>query len=292
MRLELPPYRPRLGSERLNQAGVPVIDLTLDSPSDTDHAPVEGAPSTGLWNDRAIDIIDVDSLPDRHSSPRLLDVYQTYPFEPVDLDDIVIVNRPAPQNGRNCCIHSFLPTRRIIRQTTNQMLLYENQFFRTNDNFLHTLINHMAPSGRRRTNSSVRHSRTYPYYRSPRQNGSTVPNEYNLFPDHSSANTPSKKDTPVTQCLLRETPDAMKGFTRSLDKSQKFVCPNCIDELGVSDDYVKRSIWMGRCGHIYCGSCATLFKSMKSKGPQSVICSVKHCNKVITGNHNLREIYV
>ncbi|EMR10321.1 hypothetical protein PNEG_01577 [Pneumocystis murina B123] len=289
MRLELPPYRPRLGSECLTQGGIPVIDLTVDTPSQSDHDPVENYGSNDLWNGR---VIDVDSLPDRHSSSRHLDVYQTFPFESIDLDDILLLNHSISQSSRNCHIHSFPPTRRVTRQTTNQMRLWENQFFQTNDSFLHALINHMTPLNTRRANTSVRYSRTYPYYLSSRQNFSTTPIEYNLFTDHSNINAFSKKDTSITPHLLKGAPDAMKGFTRSLNKSQKLVCPNCIDELGVSDDFVKRSIWMGKCGHIYCGDCAKLFKSMKSKGPHSAICPVKHCNKVITGNHNLREIYV
>ncbi|KTW29703.1 hypothetical protein T552_00911 [Pneumocystis carinii B80] len=303
--LELPCYRPRQGTECIVQRGIPVIDLTVDTPTHREYEAVEGSRTydirdnmgSNVRNKRrfeGVEVIDVDNLAESQSSRGEIEVYERYPFEGINLEEILVLNGSISENNRNCHIGSFGPTRRITRQTANQMRLWENRIFERNDSFLQALINHMTPSNRRRGNGSVRYSRTYPYYISSRQNISTTttPIEYSIFTEQSNINRFSKKDALITQRPFKEAPSAMKGFTRSLNKSQKLVCPNCIDELGVSDDFIKRSIWMGKCGHIYCGSCAKIFKSMKSKGPQSVICPVKHCNKVISGNHNLREIYV
>ncbi|KAK3068880.1 hypothetical protein LTR53_013221 [Teratosphaeriaceae sp. CCFEE 6253] len=49
-----------------------------------------------------------------------------------------------------------------------------------------------------------------------------------------------------------------EGFTRNPKDDEVVVCPNCGDELAVSEDEVKQQVWVVKaCGHAYCGRCAT-----------------------------------
>jgi hypothetical protein len=46
-------------------------------------------------------------------------------------------------------------------------------------------------------------------------------------------------------------PSAPAGFTRSPGEDELLVCPHCDDELGVSNDEVKRQVWVVKtCGHV------------------------------------------
>ncbi|TKA73410.1 hypothetical protein B0A55_04273 [Friedmanniomyces simplex] len=48
-----------------------------------------------------------------------------------------------------------------------------------------------------------------------------------------------------------------EGFTRNPGEDEVVVCPNCGDELAVSEDEMKQEVWVVKgCGHAYCGMCA------------------------------------
>ena len=52
---------------------------------------------------------------------------------------------------------------------------------------------------------------------------------------------------------------AQEGFTRTPNKDDVLVCPNCDDELGLGDDEVKRQVWVVKaCGHV----CAILSSTL------------------------------
>ena len=56
-------------------------------------------------------------------------------------------------------------------------------------------------------------------------------------------------------------PPAEKGFTRSPEEDEEVVCPNCGDELAVSEDETKSQVWVIKaCGHVSC-SCVDVFKA-------------------------------
>ncbi|KAG5513698.1 hypothetical protein PMAC_000736 [Pneumocystis sp. 'macacae'] len=285
-------YRFRTSVQSSMQAEIPVIDLTVDTPFQNELPSVETQQNSSLLHGRPIDVIDVDSLPDRRCSQRHLEYFQSLSFESfIDLGDMLVLGHSLSQGQANNSINTAFYPRRITRQATNQIYQWDDQILQTNDNFLHALINRITSSNRRRINSSVRRSTSYPYYIRSHQDFISSSLEYNQFLETDNE-VVSRKNTSLSSIQYKKPPKAMKGFTRSLNRNQKLVCPNCIHELGISDDPVKKNIWVGKCGHVYCGVCALVFRSMKSKGPHSAICVVKHCHKIISGNHNLREIYV
>ncbi|KAG4306052.1 hypothetical protein PORY_000040 [Pneumocystis oryctolagi] len=276
--LLVPTYHLETVFPRSIQADTPVIDLTVDIPSQNDQASSEAPQSLGLWRGRVIDVIDVDSLPDRRRPQRHLEYFQPFSFESfMDLGDMLVLGHSLPQQLTSSSMNSSVQTRRITRQMANQMRLRENRILQTNNNFLHALMSHMTSSSRRRTNASVRRSTSYPYYTRSHQDFVSTPLEYNHLFEETDNTVFSSKDTSLSHVQYKKPPEAMKGFTRSLNRNQKLVCPNCIHELGVSEDPVKKTIWIGKCGHVYCGSCAKVFRSMKSRGSRAAICTVKHC---------------
>jgi ribosomal protein L37AE/L43A len=53
-------------------------------------------------------------------------------------------------------------------------------------------------------------------------------------------------------------PSPEAGFSRNPTEDDIVVCPNCGDELAVSEDEVKQQVWVIKsCGHAYCGTCTT-----------------------------------
>lgn len=291
--LLVPPHHSRMTTQSSTQGEIPVIDLTIDTPSQNEQLSAELQQNHSLFHGRAIDVIDVDSLPDRQCSQRHLEYFQPLSFESfIDLGDMLVLGHSLSQRSSGNATDHLVYPRRITRQAANQIYQWEDQIIRTNDSFLHALMNRMTSSSRRRTNASVRRSTSYPYYIRSHQDLISSSLDYDQLFAETDNEVVSRKNTSSASVQYKKPPEAMKGFTRSLNRNQKLVCPNCIHELGISDDPVKKSIWIGKCGHVYCGSCAFVFRSMKSKGPHAAICAVEHCHKIITGNHNLREIYV
>ncbi|CCJ30674.1 unnamed protein product [Pneumocystis jirovecii] len=260
---EVPPHHSRMTTQSSTQGEIPVIDLTIDTPSQNEQLSAELQQNHSLFHGRAIDVIDVDSLPDRQCSQRHLEYFQPLSFESfIDLGDMLVLGHSLSQRSSGNATDHLVYPRRITRQAANQIYQWEDQIIRTNDSFLHALMNRMTSSSRRRTNASVRRSTSYPYYIRSHQDLISSSLDYDQLFAETDNEVVSRKNT------------------SSASGSQ-----------GISDDPVKKSIWIGKCGHVYCGSCAFVFRSMKSKGPHAAICAVEHCHKIITGNHNLREIY-
>jgi len=60
-------------------------------------------------------------------------------------------------------------------------------------------------------------------------------------------NGPARPATPKYE----PPPPAEKGFTRSPEEDEEVVCPNCGDELAVSEDETKAQVWVVKgCGHV------------------------------------------
>jgi hypothetical protein len=68
---------------------------------------------------------------------------------------------------------------------------------------------------------------------------------------------PARPPTPKYEA----PPPPEKGFTRSPEEDEEVVCPNCGDELGVSEEETKAQVWVIKsCGHVS-HSCTTSFLS-------------------------------
>ncbi|EMC98385.1 hypothetical protein BAUCODRAFT_138136 [Baudoinia panamericana UAMH 10762] len=75
-------------------------------------------------------------------------------------------------------------------------------------------------------------------------------------------------ERPASPYVAPEKPE--KGFTRNPGEEDVVVCPNCGDELAVSEDEVKQQVWIVKtCGHAYCGDCAQKrLRKVSKKGKQ------------------------
>lgn len=86
-------------------------------------------------------------------------------------------------------------------------------------------------------------------------------------------------------------PPPRQGYTRSPKDNMTLVCPDCGDELGKNTD-VKKEVWIGKCGHTYCGSCAARQRNNKGKGVKAGRCIVDGCAKIISGDKGLMEVFL
>jgi hypothetical protein len=68
------------------------------------------------------------------------------------------------------------------------------------------------------------------------------------------------------------------------------ICPQCNDELGKSKEEPKREVWIGKCGHTYCGECAVSHRRNKSKGAKAGRCNVEGCTKIISGDKGMIKV--
>jgi len=88
-------------------------------------------------------------------------------------------------------------------------------------------------------------------------------------------------------------PSARQGFTRSPTENMALICPHCGEELGKNlDDVVKKEVWVAKCGHTYCGSCAASQRKNRSKGINAGRCSVEGCQKIISGDKGMFEVFL
>ena len=84
-------------------------------------------------------------------------------------------------------------------------------------------------------------------------------------------------------------PPAKGGFTRSPKEGMTLVCPDCAVELGKNAD-VKKEVWVGKCGHVYCGECAERQRMNKGRGARVGRCCVEGCTKIISGDKAMIRI--
>ncbi|EWC48147.1 hypothetical protein DRE_02251 [Drechslerella stenobrocha 248] len=92
--------------------------------------------------------------------------------------------------------------------------------------------------------------------------------------------------------------EARAGFTRSPKSEDAIGCSNCEQELGDSDDDIKKQIWVMKCGHCYCGECANTMLSQPAPRPQKgkrrkfMTCAITGCRQTTSGKRFIWEIYV
>lgn len=110
---------------------------------------------------------------------------------------------------------------------------------------------------------------------------------------------------PVEDALARRReaeykapPAAREGFTRSPTTDDVLVCPTCDHELGTpsEDSECQATVWLGKCGHVYCGKCAATFKAIptrakKIRGSHNGYCDVEGCKANLRGK-GLWEIFL
>ena len=77
---------------------------------------------------------------------------------------------------------------------------------------------------------------------------------------------------------IRILPPARESFTRSPREGDHLVCPSCDHELGTPSKEHKDHdrMWVGTCGHMYCGKCA----EVKIAGGS---CDVEECMVSLRG---------
>lgn len=88
----------------------------------------------------------------------------------------------------------------------------------------------------------------------------------------------------------RAPPPARTGFTRSPTENMTLICPQCNDELGKSKEDPKKEVWIGKCGHTYCGECAASHRRNRSRGAKAGRCIVDGCNKIISGDKGMIKV--
>ena len=88
----------------------------------------------------------------------------------------------------------------------------------------------------------------------------------------------------------RPPPPPRSGFTRSPTENMALICPQCNDELGKSKEVPKKDVWIGKCGHTYCGECAATYRSNKFKGARADRCIVEGCTKIISGDKGMIKV--
>ncbi|KAK9323391.1 hypothetical protein V1517DRAFT_320624 [Lipomyces orientalis] len=105
-------------------------------------------------------------------------------------------------------------------------------------------------------------------------------------------------------------PPPRKGYTRMISSGTRLVCPDCNHILGApskpSQEVPKdedersspnatdihRTIWAGKCGHVYCGNCATKYRKARRGRKQTVgICVVPGCKQNLTGARGMFELF-
>ncbi|EPS44545.1 hypothetical protein H072_1468 [Dactylellina haptotyla CBS 200.50] len=100
----------------------------------------------------------------------------------------------------------------------------------------------------------------------------------------------NQKDKPIKA--------ARDGFTRSPKSEDALGCSNCDQELGDSDDEIRKQIWIMKCGHCYCGECANnmlsqpIPKPVKGRKGKYATCAIDGCRTTLSGKKFIWEIYV
>jgi hypothetical protein len=117
--------------------------------------------------------------------------------------------------------------------------------------------------------------------------------DYSLNAGHIYGNDGSLRDLPCFKDDDYNAPSAArKGYTRSPADTMTLICPECSGELGKSVDALQKEVWVAKCGHVYCGSCAFGHRQNKGKGTKADKCLVDGCVRVISGLNGMMEVFL
>ncbi|KAK9374879.1 uncharacterized protein V1513DRAFT_63011 [Lipomyces chichibuensis] len=102
-------------------------------------------------------------------------------------------------------------------------------------------------------------------------------------------------------------PPPRKGYTRMISSGTKLVCPDCDHILGAPSQSaeeekglrpnpkprdIHRTIWAGKCGHVYCGKCAAKYRKARRGRKDCVgLCLAPGCKQNLTGARGMFEIF-
>ncbi|KAF8465290.1 hypothetical protein BDZ91DRAFT_233328 [Kalaharituber pfeilii] len=121
--------------------------------------------------------------------------------------------------------------------------------------------------------------------------------DYTLGP-HGRAESPSMDDAARRrEQEYKPPPPPRAGFTRSPKQGDVLVCAMCDHELGQNSEEDERlvTVWLGKCGHCYCGRCAASFRSTprpkKGRADKSGICAIDGCKTNLKGK-GLWEVFL
>lgn len=123
-----------------------------------------------------------------------------------------------------------------------------------------------------------------------------------LLDPEGFGSSPSEEGTYQQMSEIRPLPPAASGYTRSPKDDCKLICARCPHELGVGEDRVEKSVWVSRCGHVYCGDCANKITSARRR-PRSrntvnpdmertTVCSVADCKTSFARGKPLWEVFL
>ena len=105
--------------------------------------------------------------------------------------------------------------------------------------------------------------------------------------NHSEVLLPNNKALKLKNHIPTRT-----GFSRTCVGHNVYTtCPKCSKSLGIGEHEVQRSIWAGKCGHVYCGNCPIFVRATKVK-TQAGRCVVQGCTRNIAGEKGLFELYL
>lgn len=252
-----------------------IIDLTDSPPA---PPPIPFFPP---WAQTPVSrhIIDVDALDD-------------YPIPLPPLPQHLSRPRPSPQPQRRA---TYLPSEDITRGH-DVITLGDDQEPPTRGfpSFINLLRTHVlgsqSPSRPQEVTTHFHyhiHSQQPPPRFVPPGGLNYTLNAHHLYGDDTPLRDhPGFKDDSYTA-----PPPPRQGFTRSPKDNMALICPDCGDELGENID-VKKEVWIAKCGHAYCGSCAARQRQNKGKGVKAGRCIVDGCTKIISGDKGLMEVFL
>jgi hypothetical protein len=256
----------RRGSSRPARSQPPaeVIDLTGSPPR---AAPLPSNHASTQPNTRVL--IDLDAIPDVLPLPRRPRTMQTAPrrasYLPAEditrtADVVMLGDDPPISSG------GTIP---------NILNMLRNRFYGTNepDQVHYHLHYHPEPRGNQ--------------FRPPGQLNYSL-NAGHVYPDNGSLrDLPCFKDDTYTP-----PSPARQGYTRSPADNMGLICPMCMNELGKSADTPKKEVWVAKCGHVYCGTCAVGHRQNRLKGVKAGRCSVEGCSRIVSGDKGMMEVFL
>jgi hypothetical protein len=256
-----------------------------------------------------VEVIDLtDSPPSPPRSSRIFPIFTSYPtpHDVIDVDSLPDQPPPSPLPPRAQST-SHLPQRRAdylpsedITRTPDVIMLGAEPVSEPGGgaiNFLNLLRSQILGSPSLRT-PEVTH---YHYHIhegrgiNRLQSRQFLPPQslnYTLNAHHVYGNDIPFRDYPgFKDEAYKPPPPARQGFTRSPTENMALICADCGDELGKNATVVKKEVWIGKCGHVYCGSCAARQKQNKARGVKAGKCMVEGCSKIISGDKGLMEVF-
>jgi hypothetical protein len=290
------PMSSRRQHSMYTQSQIEVIDLTDSPPQPSSLAPPRN--QTFATTRPSRDVIDLDSLPDPPNPP---------PHLPLPQQLSPYLYPPRPQY-----IHPmYLPGEDITRNHDVITLGDDTSpppppppppppALRPDDFGFLTMLRHqfLGSATPAPITQEVTHVHYHIHHRPPpRPTTHFVPpgrlnfnlNGHNMYPVDE---TPLRDHPGFKDDTYSAPPAPREGFTRSPRGNMALICPCCGDELGKHVDLVKKEVWVAKCGHTYCGSCAAVQRQNRAKGPKVGRCLVDGCTRIISGDKGMMEVFL